>query len=410
MSLTEAQRREIFRKVACALREKLAVAKTPTNLNDLQAAHEQEIVNATDVIAFEQSVNAMLNGLNISHLGFFHETKPRAAGRIAIAATFLRTETSDGTRWMFQDVHRGGLADNAGIRPGDILLSLDEKDIVPPDAPTFALGRKYHFTIRNRDGNASSEFEIDIPASADKKRPLIVPSKVVAAEKLNTDLGHIRVSMFPGVLGMHVARDLSAAVRDLGCSRLIFDLRGNSGGGIGCLRLMSLLCADKRGIGYTVDRKHLQNGSTRDGLPHFDGIPSSKLGVIPLALRFGFGGRSVALFSEGLGAFKHHGRAVILQNEHSASASEMALAFASEYKLASLVGTKSPGRVVGASSVKVGYGYRLALPVAAYFTWKDRNLEGVGVAATVEEAISSDALRAGEDNQLGRAVEVATQL
>jgi carboxyl-terminal processing protease len=409
MSLTEAQRREIFEKVARALREKLAVPKTPTNLDDLQATHEQEIVNATDPTAFEHSVNGMLKGLGISHLGFFNEAQPRAAGRIAIAATFLRTETPDGIRWMFQDVHRGGLADNAGIQPGDILLSLDDKDIVPPDAPTFALGRKYRFTFRNRDGNAN-EFVIDIPASADKKRPLIVPTKVVTAEKLNTDIGYIRVSMFPGVLGLHVARDLSAAVRDLDCSRLIFDLRGNSGGGIGCLRLMSLLCADKRGVGYAVDRKDLQNGSTRDRLPHFDGIPSSKLAVIPLALRFGFGGRSVALFSEGLGARKHHGRTVILQNEHSASASEMALAFASEYKLAPLVGTKSPGRVVGASSVKVGYGYRLALPIAAYFTWENRNLEGVGVATNIEEAIASDALRAGEDNQLHRAAEVVTQL
>ena len=59
-----------------------------------------------------------------SHTGFFHESKPRAAGRIAIAATFIKAQTADGLRWVFQDVHAGGAAALAGIRPGDTLLAL----------------------------------------------------------------------------------------------------------------------------------------------------------------------------------------------------------------------------------------------------------------------------------------------
>lgn len=212
--------------------------------------------------------------------------------------------------------------------------------------------------------------------------------------------------MFPGMLGMVVAADIRKAVADLDAERLIFDLRGNSGGGMGCLRLMSLLCPDSRGVSYSLGKKQIVNGFSKEMLPRFGRIPSSRLQVLPLALRFATAGRTVAVFSEGLGPRKHHGKTVILVNEHSASATEMVAAFASEESLAHLVGVKTPGRLVGASSFKVGYGYRVALPVAAYFTWAGHNLEGVGVAPDTEQSISFEDLQAGRDPQLERAKEI----
>ena len=166
---------------------------------------------------------------------------------------------------------------------------------------------------------------------------------------------------------------------------------------------MSHLCPDRRGVGYSVGTSLMRHGYNKDRLPQFDRIPSSKLGVLPLIVRFAGKGRSVAVFSEALGAQKHHGQTVILVNEHSASATEMVGAFASEYGLATLVGVKTAGRLVGASSFKVGFGYRVALPVAAYFTWHGTNLEGAGVTPHVEERLLPEALWSGEDNQLKRA-------
>jgi C-terminal processing protease CtpA/Prc len=65
--------------------------------------------------------------------------------------------------------------------------------------------------------------------------------------------------------------------------------------------------------------------------------------------------------------------------------------------------TVQAGRLVAASSFKVGFGYRVALPVAAYFSWQGNNLEGRGVLPDIEERLSPEALWNGEDNQLGRA-------
>jgi carboxyl-terminal processing protease len=90
----------------------------------------------------------------------------------------------------------------------------------------------------------------------------------------------------------------------------------------------------------------------------------------------------------------------MLINEHSASAAEMVAAFASEYRLALLGGVKTAGRLVATSAFKVGMGYRLVLPVAAYYIWNGANLEGKGVVPTVEEPLSTDGLLNGEDHQV----------
>jgi C-terminal processing protease CtpA/Prc len=267
------------------------------------------------------------------------------------------------------------------------------------------LGQSYELTVRKRDGS-TARLTLAIPGSREKQRPIVVPDQVVTARKLDGDIGYLRVSMFPGILGMDVARDMSRAISDLACSKLIVDLRGNTGGGIGCLRLMSHLCPDRRGVGYSITRAMERKGYTKDRLPQFDRIPSSKLQVLPLMIRFGLAGRSVAVFTEALGAQPHHGRVVLLVNEHSASAAEMVAAFASEYKLATLVGTKTAGRLVATSAFKVGFGYRLVVPVAAYYTWHGRNLEGQGVEPSINEPLSGEALLNACDVQLDRAAVV----
>ena len=183
--------------------------------------------------------------------------------------------------------------------PGDVLLSISGKELAPPEAMPFALGERYEVTLRRADGS-TTQSTLAIPKPKEKGHPLVVPDQVVTASRLVDGIGLIRVSMFPGVLGMDVAHDMSGAVAELGCDRLIFDLRGNTGGGIGCLRLMSLLCADRRGVGYSVGRAAARKGYSKERLPALDRIPSSKLGVVPLIVRFATAGRSVAVYTETL--------------------------------------------------------------------------------------------------------------
>lgn len=404
--LNESQRRKVFTSVVATTASKFADPKmNGVDWDAVAAAAADDVIRATDNSEFELRINELLQRLGTSHIGFFHGDRPRSPGRIAIAATFMQAETSDGHRWMFQDVHPGGLAANAGIQPGDVLLALNGTDAVPPSAPVFALGANHQVVFRRNRGQANT-VTISVPTSHSKKRPLIVPDQVVTTRKLDGGIGYLRVSMFPGMLGLDVARDISAALSALATDRLVIDLRGNTGGGIGCLRLMSILCGDKRGVGYNLGRKQIEASESKETLPVFDKIPASKWAILPLIAKFGVRGRSVALFSEGLGTAKHHGRVALLVNEHSASASEMVAGFASEYKLAHLIGVKTPGKLVAASSFKVGQGYRVVLPVGAYYTWQGTSLEGRGVEPDSVVQLNSTELATGGDPQLDRAIAI----
>jgi hypothetical protein len=48
------------------------------------------------------------------------------------------------------------------------------------------------------------------------------------------------VTQFPGTVGIDIAKEIDRGITELnGCSRLIIDLRGNAGGGLAFLRVMS---------------------------------------------------------------------------------------------------------------------------------------------------------------------------
>ena len=113
----------------------------------------------------------------------------------------------------------------------------------------------------------------------------------------------------------------------------------------------------------------------------------------------------IVLEAEGLGAKRFHGRAVVLVDRHTASAAEMIVAFVRENKLAMIVGEPTAGRLLSATSVKVGEGYRLALPTGAYYTWKGSVLEGTPIEPDELVEFNWRERRGGADAQLKKAIE-----
>jgi carboxyl-terminal processing protease len=106
-----------------------------------------------------------------------------------------------------------------------------------------------------------------------------------------------------------------------------------------------------------------------------------------------------------LGPKRFHGRIALLVDRHTASAAEMIVAFARENNLAKIIGEKTAGRLLSATSVKVGHGFRLALPTGAYYTWKGWALEGAPIAPDELAEFDWHQRRAGIDGQLERAIE-----
>jgi C-terminal processing protease CtpA/Prc len=73
--------------------------------------------------------------------------------------------------------------------------------------------------------------------------------------------------------------------------------------------------------------------------------------------------------------------------------------------LARIVGEKTAGKLLSATSVKVGQGFRLALPTGAYYTWKGSVLEGTPIEPDEQIDFDWRQTRAGTDFQLKGAVQ-----
>jgi carboxyl-terminal processing protease len=410
IQLSAKDRHVILDNVLRALQERFYA---PEKLNeDWRTAverHRPLIEGSVTTDTFEQAMSDLLTELHTSHLGFFHRSARRASSRAALSATYLADDTPYGKRWIFQDVHSGGAASIAGIEPGDILLSADGREITPPEHPVFVMGKQTSIEIVGNDEQRRT-VSVDVARPIGKKLHFIQPT-LIETRDMDGGLGYLKVAMFPGMVGVEVANAISSAVEELGAVKsLIIDLRGNTGGGVGALRVMSLLTPEKIPVGFALDRRRITKDldSEKLNFPRFSHIPTSTKALWLLAMRFApalLAKKPIVLQSEGLGKKPFHGRVVLLVNRHTASAAEMIVAFARENQLATIIGEKTAGRLLSATSVKVGNGFRLALPTGAYYTWKGTILEGDPIVPDQMVEFDWRDRRGGRDRQLEYAID-----
>jgi len=408
MKLTEKNRRDVLNKIDRLVAKKFYDPKFKGHdWPALVAAHRDRIMCEAEPPAFEGAVNNMLRELGSSGLGLI-SPQTRIASKNAISATFHDSETEYGRRWVFQDVHAGGPAANAGIKTGDVLISIGGSEITPADRkPLFAMGQTHDLAVETPSG--PSKANISIPAAKHAENPCAVPDRVRV--EMIDGIAIVKIPLFPGRLGIDFAAQVSQVFNSQlkSVDRLVLDLRGNPGGGVGCLRLMSILTAGNKPVGFSVGRSAAERGYDRARLPRFGRIPRSKVEVPWLAIRY-VGRKSVVLVTEGLGARAFHDRVVVLVNEHTTCASEMVAVFAREETGAKIVGSTTPGRLVSHSGFKVGYGFTLALPIAAYLSWAGTRLDGAGIKPDVPIDWSYSDTRAGIDKQLSAGMAVAKSL
>ena len=412
-ALTHRIRQEILERVLATIRTKFYKPEMlDARWESAVEAHRPKIERAQSPDAFEEAVSELLKQLKVSHFGFFHGSAQRASSRAALSATYLEEETEYGRRWIFQGVHSGGAAAMAGILPGDSLLSVNGKQIVAPEHPVFPMDSTSEVELVKASGDVQTA-RIEVARPKGKKLHFIEPT-LVEAKRLDHDLGYMKVAMFPGTIGVDVANQISAAAAELeGAKGLVLDLRGNTGGGVGSLRVMSLLTSYKIPVGFSLRRQWqgVELAEAKNRFVRFDSIPSQKSGLWLLSLRFlpaMLTKAPIVLETEGLGLRSFQGNMVLLVDRHTASAAEMIVAFAKENKLATVVGEKTAGRLLSATSVKVGRGYRLALPVGSYHTWSGGILEGTPIPPDDLVPFDWKERKRGIDRQLERSIEIVS--
>jgi carboxyl-terminal processing protease len=411
MELSQSQRETALGKIQRLVSEKyFDPGFDESAWNRVVENHRRTIVEAQTDTAFERAVVTMLAEMAPSPLALLSNrtliTPPNA-----INASFSVRTIDNEPLWVFKDVLPGGVAARAGIKAGDVLVAISGEPVRPTlsdgatAAPSFEM--QHEFSVDVLRGDPPEELTLSLKTAVPKYKdnPYSEPAALTTGTQTG-NIAYLRVSLFPGAIGIDFANELDSifAERFKNADRLIIDMRGNPGGGIGGLTLMSYLTPDRLPIGYSKSRGMALKKIPPDSLPVFDRVPRSKLALPRLALKF-LGKTSIFLYTEALGRRDWHGRTAILVDEHTAGAAEMVAQFAQENHLATIVGMKTAGRLVTRRASKLGLGYRLVIPIAAYVSAKGTQIEGNGITPDISIPWSLEDANAGIDRQLNGALE-----
>lgn len=360
---------------------------------------------------FESVVRDLLSRLNCSHVAFFHVASQPSRPQHSIGVTLRSAASRSVECWMVLDVFPESVAQNAGIRPGQFLMSVDGKGYLPPNMPEFRFGEKYTVDLQSPSGSDNVVVQVQLPTrKRGGRRPPLIEPKPVTATMLTPDIGMLRIPFFSGAFGIRFSKlldDEIDALKAKGCTGLVVDLRGCIGGSLGFASLTSYFTPGRIPIGYDITRSRLEKGYSTSELPRVP-MPTSRSELLICLARFSIQDKSLMLLTQGLGAQPFHGRIAILVNEFTASAGEMAAQFAKDTALAMLVGRRTMGHVLGSTMFDAGHGYKVALPIFGWYRPDGSQTERSGVEPDYAVDIDPEALYAGHDAQLASALQLLT--
>ena len=131
MTMTKSQREAILTKIQTLVTEKyFDPAFNEAAWQEIVTRYRQAIVDAPNMSGFEAAVSKMLAELSPRTMGLLSDHTP-ITPRNAINASFAIETIGMELRWVFQDVLPGGVAARAGLRSGDVLLSVAGKQFQP---------------------------------------------------------------------------------------------------------------------------------------------------------------------------------------------------------------------------------------------------------------------------------------
>jgi|SRR5579884_457688 len=236
----------------------------------------------------------------------------------------------------------GTPADVAGIKPGDVILKVDDQVLTKDTSLMDAVnkmrgerGSKVVLTIQRDQVPNPMVFEL----VRDTIRIQSVKSKV-----LEPGIGYVRLTQFQE----QTARDLSKAIaklRESNIHSLILDLRNNPGG---------LLTS-----AVEVSEQFLENGKLIVFIKGRDGKRDEYLASNAGALK------DIPL--------------IVLVNEGSASASEIVSGALQDWGRAVVVGTQTFGKGSVQTILPLSDGSALRLTTAKYYTPKGRSIQNTGI-------------------------------
>lgn len=268
--------------------------------------------------------------------------------------------------WLIEitSVYKDSPAEKAGLKAGDILLSVDGRELQDEDLSEVVSWIKGDKGTEVTLGIYRDGEEVELTAVRDT-----IEAQTVEYEMKENQTGYIQVLQFEDVT-LEQYNQAMEDLRDQGMERLIVDLRGNPGGNVSTVCDMLRTMLPEGLIVYTENKNGERTEFVNEDDNTFD---------LPL---------------------------VVLVDGNSASASEIFAGAIQDYGIGTIVGTTTFGKGVVQSLIDLQDGTILKLTSAEYFTPNGRNIHGIGVEPDVVVEYEYDAENEDADNQLDKAMEV----
>ena len=317
------------------------------------------------------AINGLMESLDDKHSMFFDKEAKKdfenelSGSYYGIGAEIKQVNDDE---VMINKVFDDSPAEKAGLKSGDIFISIDGKETkgltVSEIASNLKSEKKENAIIVIRRG----EEELTIKVQKDNVNLLSVSSKM-----LDDNIGYVAVSIF----GEKTYYQFKEAVENLekqNMKSLIIDLRGNSGGYLSTVTYMLNEFLDSSKTIYQM--------KTREGIEKFSALDNTSKSY----------------------------KVIILVDENSASASEIMCSAMQEQYGATLVGTTTYGKGTVQETENLPNGTLIKYTIQEWLTSKGNSINDVGVKPDVEVTISEEYTKnpiEANDNQLQKAIELA---
>ncbi|MBW8686415.1 S41 family peptidase [Chitinophaga rhizophila] len=298
------------------------------------------------------------------------ELKFMATGKYGGVGVSVNT---DSERTVITDVYEGGPMDKAGVKPGDIILSLDGKDIKGLDQEDISR------LLKGAPGS-SLDMVTKHPITGDQNNKKIIREeinvKAVSFSGMTSqDIGYIRMTQFTENSGERVQSAFTELKKQYpGMKGLILDLRGNPGGLLDEAVIVANIFVDKN---KTIV-------STKGKVKSWD--------------------REYKTESPAVDA---HMPLVVLTNRSSASASEIVAGAIQDLDRGVIIGQRSFGKGLVQTTRPLPYNAKLKVTTAKYYTPSGRCIQAIDYShrnSDGEVELTADSLRKSFNTVAGRKV------